>query len=142
MKITCPTWNTPNMKRRILSLLLTSLLFTGAPSHAQSDKERSEILALITELARLTDMADACGEHMNYFGKKALEGAVCKEFEQAFYQRWASREALQQVVSDYTVRLEQGAFSCDNCDVMLQRAEELRITVTYYLDYMDFVRTF
>ncbi len=99
-------------------------------------------MELIKTLALLTDKADACGEHMNYFGKKALEGEVCKEFHQDFFDIWPSREALQDLVADYTLRLQQGDFQCDNCDVMLQRVEELRITITYYLDYIDFMKEF
>ncbi len=130
------------MKQLQAFLFILIALFFSATLHAQDAKEKGEILNLIKDLARLTDMADACGEHMNYFGKKALEGEVCKEFDQGYHALWPSRAALQQVVADYTIRLQQGEYVCDTCEVMLQRVEELRITVTYYLDYMDFVKTF
>ncbi|ALP53100.1 hypothetical protein Tel_07980 [Candidatus Tenderia electrophaga] len=130
------------MKQLQTVFLIAVTLFSTTPLHAQEATEKAEILDLIKTLARLTDMADACGEHMNYFGKKALEGEVCKEFNQAYHDQWPTRAALQQQVSDYTVRLQKGDYTCDTCEVMLQRVEELRITVTYYLDYMDFVKTF
>lgn len=126
---------------RIFLFATITLVCTTAYSQT-SPPEQAKITDLIKNLAVLTDKADACGEHMNYFGKKALEGAVCKEFSQGFYELWPSREALQQEVADYTYRLEQGEFICETCRFMLQRAEELRITVTYYLDYMDFVKEF
>ena len=130
------------MKQLQTVFLIAVTLFSTPPLHAQEAAEKAEILDLIKTLARLTDMADACGEHINFFGKKALEGEVCQEFNQAYHDQWPTRAALQQQVSDYTVRLQKGDYICDTCEVMLQRVEELRITVTYYLDYMDFVKTF
>lgn len=128
------------MKRLVVGLIVwCGMAMTGTAAGEDVD---GRIKELISKLATLTDMADGCGEHMNYYGKKALTGEVCKEFKQAFYAEWPSREALQQEVSDYVLRLEQGKLKCENCRVMLQRVEELRITVTYYLDYMDFVKEF
>ena len=134
------------MKQIQIFLFLVMTLTLGTvqaqPKAQATSPEQIKIMELIKNLAKLTDMADACGEHMNFFGKKALEGEVCKEFKQGFYDLWPSREALQLEVADYTYRLEQGEYKCETCDVMLQRAEELRITVTYYLDYMDFLNEF
>ena len=127
-----------------IALIFIALL--SGTSYSQDEPaeaaEAGQITQLIITLAKLTEMADACGEHMNYFGKKALEGAVCKEFKQAFTDHWQTREALQLEVADYTYQLETGQFVCDRCKLMLQRVEELRITVTYYLDYMDFMAEF
>lgn len=131
--------------KKIFTFSLIFLTFLSSINHASTATpapERAEIMELIKILALLTDKADACGEHMNYFGKKALEGAVCKEFHQGFFELWPSREALQNLVADYAMRLEQDEDQCDNCDVTLQRVEELRITITYYLDYMDFMKEF
>ena len=102
-----------------------------------TDKQR--ITDLIKSLALLTDMADGCGEQMNYYGKKALQGEFCTKFKKSSYARWPSREALQEEVLNYISRLDNGEFKCENCRVMLPRVEELRINVTYYLDYMDYL---
>jgi hypothetical protein len=128
----------------VLFVLIT-LFFTSTSSFAQDtqdSKEKGEITTMIKDLAMLTDMADACGEHMNYYGKKALEGEVCKKFDKAFHDKWPSRAALQDIVLDYSDRLHRGEYVCESCEMMLQRVDELRITITYYLDYMDFVKEF
>jgi len=124
----------------IVFLCITLLCGTAYSEGETSTPIQAELTQLISTLAKLTDMADACGEHMNYYGKKALEGAVCKEFGQAFYEIWPNRESLQQKVEDYTLRIELEEPTCDLCKIMLLRVEELRITVVYYLDYMDFIK--
>ena len=130
------------MKRIQTLLLICTTLLSGATYSQSEPVELGQITQLIKTLATLTDMAEACGEHMNYFGQKALQGAVCKEFKQEFTNHWASREILELEVADYVDRLEQGQYVCERCQLMLQRVEELRITVTYYLDYMDFIDEF
>ncbi len=102
--------------------------------------EEQKITDLIKNLAVLTDLADGCGEQMNYYGKKALQGKLCNQFRNDFTALWPSREALQEVVVNYTNRLDKGTLKCDSCRLVLQRAEELRITLTYYLDYMDYMK--
>lgn len=125
----------------ITAILGTILLSTSCYSQEPESAEAGQITELIKILARLTDMGEACGEHLNYFGKKAaLEGAYCREFSQVFYENWPSREALLQTIADYKLRLDQGQYVCERCQFMLERAEELRITVTYYLDYIDFMK--
>ena len=75
-------------------LIFAAMAVVSTAAYSQTTApEQARITDLIKKLAILTDKADACGEHMNYFGKKALEGAVCKEFEQGFYDLWPSREA-------------------------------------------------
>jgi len=132
--------------KQIQAIIFICITLLSGTSYSQDEPakaaEAEQITQLIITLAKLTDMADACGEHMNYFGKKALEGAVCKEFKQEFADHWESREALQFEVADYSYQLETGQFVCDRCKLMLQRVEELRITITYYLDYMDFMAEF
>jgi len=136
------------MKQLHTLLFVVITLFFATSSFAQDTKdgkdakEKGEITTLIKDLATLTDMADTCGEQMNYYGKKALEGEVCKKFDKTFHTKWPSRAALQDLVLDYSARLHRGEYVCDTCEVMLQRVDELRITVTYYLDYMDFVKEF
>jgi len=128
---------------KVQGIILICITLLSGTAYSQSEPpEAEQITQLITTLAKLTDMADACGEHMNYYGKKALEGAVCKEFNETFYGKWPTRDSLQQEVEYYTLRLEQGDLVCESCKLMLVRVEELRITITYYLDYMDFVKEF
>ncbi len=127
--------------------LLTITLFISSfaiaqPTEKPAPNMKADLIELITQLAKMTDMAGACGEHMNYFGKKALEGGVCKDFNDAFIGKWSSREDLKQMVDNYMLEIEQGKVDCENCRMMLQRVEELRITVAYYIDYMEFMSTF
>ncbi len=130
------------MKTIRIFFLITVALFANTV-HSQSEPVESEqITQLIITLAKLSDMAEACGEHMNYFGKKALDGAVCKEFKQAFFDHWSSRKALEREVIDHADRLESGQLICERCALMLERIDELRVTVTYHLDYMDFIAEF
>jgi len=129
--------------KKIQAFVLICITLLSYTAHSQSEPAESEkITQLIITLAKLTDMADACGEHMNYFGKKALQGAVCKEFKQEFSNHWSSREALQLEVVDYTNQLETGQLVCERCKLMLERVEELRIGINYHLDYMDFIADF
>lgn len=123
---------------RMLLCAVMTLLSTAVYSQGAMTEEK-EITDLIKRLALLTDMADGCGEQMNYYGKKALTGELCSKFRKSFYDQWPSREALQDLVTAYTNRLDSGQLKCDSCRVVLQRAEELRITLVYYLDYMDYL---
>lgn len=126
------------MKRlRIFLCAVLALVSTTTYSQgAMTDEER--ITDLIKRLALLTDVADDCGEQMNYYGKKALTGELCTRFKKSFYGQWPSREALQEEITGYTIRLSD-QLKCERCQVILARAEELRITVVYYLDYMDYM---
>jgi len=129
--------------KHIQAFLLICAALLSSAAHSQSEPpEAEQVTQLIITLAKLTDMANACGEHMNYFGKKALDGAVCKEFTQEFSNHWDSREALQLEVVDYTNQLETGQLVCERCKLMLERVEELRIGINYHLDYMDFIAEF
>lgn len=116
------------------------MMLVSTLGHGQSSSsEELRITEMIKSLALLTDMADGCGEQMNYYGKKALRGELCTKFKNSFYAQWPNRDALQEEVISYTDSLDSGAFKCDNCRVVLQRIEEMRITVIYYLDYMDYM---
>ena len=126
--------------KQIQTFLFAAMMLVSAAGHSQgSSPEEQRITELIKSLALLTDMADGCGEQMNYYGKKALQGELCTKFKNSFYAQWPNREALQEEVISYTDSLDSGAFKCDNCRVVLQRIEEMRITVIYYLDYMDYM---
>jgi len=86
------------------------------------------------------DLADQCGEQLNYYGKNALKAKPCEAFRSGFYKEWPNREALRDLLAHEFADVEQGRRPCDeDCRVQLQRIEELRVTLTYYLDYMDFV---
>ncbi len=124
---------------QIFLFALITLVSTAGYSQGSATEEQ-KITNLIKSLAVLTDMADGCGEQMNYYGKKALEGELCTKFRRGFATQWPSREALQEEVITYARHLDEGSLKCDNCRLVLQRVEELRITVTYYLDYMDYMQ--
>lgn len=126
--------------KQLKMLFFIAMSLIAMVAHAETTAaEEAKITDLIRTLANLTDQADACGEHMNFYGKKALQGQVCIEFKSGFDKLWPSREALQEEIANYTNRLEKGEFKCENCRMTLQRAEELRITIIYYLDYMDYI---
>ncbi len=128
------------MKQIQVMLFAVMALVSMAGYGQESATEEQKITDLIKNLAVLTDLADGCGEQMNYYGKKALEGKLCKQFKSDFSAQWPSREALQDVVVNYTSRLNKGTLECDHCRLVLQRVEELRITLIYYLDYMDYMK--
>jgi hypothetical protein len=126
--------------RQIQIFLCAVMMLISTAGYSQGGApEEQRITELIKSLALLTDAADGCGEQMNYYGKKALQGELCTRFKNSFYAQWPNRDALQEEVISYTDSLDSGVFKCDNCRVVLQRVEELRITVTYYLDYMEFL---
>lgn len=131
------------MRKTLYSLLLCCSLFVPSThaDDAQNTQDKAQLLTLIKTLAILADKGEACGEHMNYYGKRALEGAVCKEYAAAVLEHWPSREALDAEVDAYLIRQADGNLQCENCDLTLERIHELRVTVTYFLDYMDFVKT-
>ena len=128
--------------KQILGIVLIALVSIAmTPVSRAADDAR--ITEMIKELARLTALAEACGGEMNNWGKKAVDGEACKAFTTRFYAAWPDRETLMAEVADYFDRVESGAMECDSgCRDRLQRVEELRVTVTYYLDYMDFVQEF
>ena len=126
--------------RQIQVFVCAVMMLVSTAGYSQSiAPEEQRITELIKSLALLTDAADGCGEQMNNYGKKALQGELCTKFKNSFYAQWPNRDALQEEVISYTDSLDSGAFKCDNCRVVLQRAEELRITVNYYLDYMEYL---
>ncbi len=127
--------------RQIQIFLFAVITLVSTAGYSQSSAtEEQKITDLIKSLAVLTDMADGCGEQMNYYGKKALQGELCTKFRADFTAQWPSRDALQEQVATYARRLDDGSLKCESCRLVLQRVEELRITVTYYLDYMDYMQ--
>ncbi len=125
----------------VLSALFGTTLSVSAADNTKSDEDK--ILALISTLAQLTAKAEQCGEQLNFYGKKALSGDECKNFNTSLLASWPNREALDGEVGDYFDSVNQGKIKCsETCRLQLQRIEELRITIYYYLDYMEFMREF
>jgi hypothetical protein len=127
--------------KHLLLLLATLLSLTSHGSHAQeSSTERQQLIQLIETLTVVHKKGDACNEHMNYFGAKALEGAVCKEFKAAFDQHWPSRAVLTQTWQQLDDTVQQMSTPCSDCQALAQQADDLRVLTIYYLDYMDFLK--
>lgn len=117
---------------------MTATLFASL-SHAEDDYY-PPLITLISQMANMSVMADRCEQKLLPFGKAALESEECASYKKSFYEQWPSREALQLEILDIVNKIEQGELSCDErCNNMLLRSEELRISVTYILDYMDFL---
>ncbi len=135
---------TGRLKRVLLvSVLWGGLSLTGAVSAAdeQAPAGKLDYTKLIATLAVLVGHADQCGTWLNDYGADALESPACKNLIDGFYANWPDRETLRQIVADEYAAVEQGLRACDSdCADRLQRIEELRVTLTYYLDYVDFMK--
>ena len=131
-------------KRSIYRLLLAALftasqVTAAAPSDAS--KKNLDYTALIAKLAVLVGHADQCGSWLNDYGADALESPACKDLLNGFYANWPDRDSLREIVANEYAAVEQGLRQCDSdCADRLQRIEELRVTLTYYLDYIDFMK--
>ncbi len=130
-------------KRLIVVMPLLLSLFGmawAAPDSSSGEDGKVDYTLLISKLAVLIDPAERCGELLNSFGKRALSAPPCKVFHDGFYKEWPDRDTLRSVLAAEFAAVEQGRRPCDeDCRARLQRIEELRVTLTYYLDYMDFV---
>jgi len=130
------------VSRAILSFLAGCLISVSVCAEDMGDGTGDDIdyTIMITKLAVLVEQADRCGEYLNNFGKRALKSPPCEEFHKGFYNEWAGRDELRAILAAEFEAVEQGRRACDDaCSAQLQRIEELRVTLTYYLDYMDFV---
>lgn len=126
------------MKRLIPVLFAAALVLPAQRADASYDYF-PHLITLIAQLANLAVEADHCEQQLTFFARKGLESKACKDFKKNYYSLWADREALQEEILDYVLRSEAGEFVCDErCRNMLMRCEELRITITYVLDYMEF----
>lgn len=95
--------------------------------------------ALHSRLDSVADLAFSCEESLHRLGKKALEAEGCNRFITQFVESWGDRETLQRTVNSFTRAVEHGRMPCDSrCLDMLRRTEELRIGITYVLDYAQF----
>lgn len=125
---------------RVILCFLAGCLFSFSASAAEKQGGGMDYTAMITKLAVLVEQADRCGELLNNYGKKGLKSPPCEEFHNGFYKEWSGRDELRSILASEFEAVEQGRKSCDEaCSAQLQRIEELRVTLTYYLDYMDFV---
>jgi hypothetical protein len=122
-----------------------ALLLAAACLAAQAqERPASEVDGLYSDLSSLTDVAGRCEEDLKNFAKRALEESPsCRQFAQRFGERFTDRSALLAEVSQVTDRSARGELACDRpCQEMLKKCEEMRIGLTYLLDYMDFVKEF
>ncbi len=114
------------------------LVLPGARAQASYDYF-PHLITLIAQLANLAAEADNCERQLTFYARKGLESEACRNFKKNYYAQWADREALQEEILAYVLRSEAGEFVCDErCRDMLMRCEELRITIAYVLDYMEF----
>ena len=126
------------MKRTIAVLFAATILANAGRAAAEYDYF-PHLITLIAQMANLAVEADNCEQQLSYYGRKALEGKTCKDFKAHYYAQWPDRESLKDEILSYVVRAEQGEYVCDErCRSMLTRCEELRITIAYVLDYMEF----
>lgn len=130
------------MKSLPAAALATTLSLAGTPIPAQPGDYYPELTTLIAELANLDALAKRCEEDMMTFGKDALHKEMCTNFTGHYAELWPSHDALSNQILDFALRAERGEISCDdNCRSMLMRCEELRISIRYVFDYIDYVKT-
>lgn len=128
--------------KRLLAATFAAITLFGAnhgTAKAGNGDYYPELITLIAELANLGVMADRCEQQLINFGARALRAEECASFTNRYHELWPDRAALQEEILEFAKRSERGDFVCDaRCRSMLLRCEELRIAVTYVLDYMDF----
>ena len=123
-------------------VLATTLSFAAAPGPARAGDYYPELITLIAELANLDALAKRCEEDMNNYGKDALQKEMCANFTGHYAELWPDHDALSNQILDFAQRAERGEIACDdNCRSMLRRCEELRISIRYVFDYIDYVKT-
>lgn len=123
---------------RFFAVLIMVVVSHGVQAQTQ-EKFTEHLTGLITQLATLTGLAGQCGEQLDYYGKDAVAGKECAEFNKQFYALWPGRDQLREEIAELIRVVESGEQPCDDiCTSQVQRIEELRVTVTYFLDYFDF----
>jgi hypothetical protein len=125
------------------SAIVIGLAIASSTVRAQ-DKAATDVRGLYSDLADISGMANRCEEDLKNFAKRALEESpACRQFSRRFGERFSDRASLLAEVAAFTDRSERGELACDRqCVEMLRKCEEMRIGVTYVLDYMDFVKEF
>lgn len=126
------------MKQLVAVLFAATVLVNSERAAAEYDYF-PYLITLIAQMANLAAEADKCEQQLTYFARKGLESPQCRIFKKNYYAQWPDRKALQEEILSYVIRSERGEYVCDErCRMMLMRCEELRISITYVLDYMEF----
>lgn len=123
------------------AVALAAMIACTAPAVAAEEAAGIDpgLSALHARLTAVSELAFNCEESLHRFGKKALETEGCSRFIERFNELWGDRETLQRMVHSFTRAAEHGRMPCDaRCADMLRRCEELRIAITYILDYAEF----
>lgn len=108
---------------------------------AEQADYRTDLTSLLSELAETAGMASGCEEALHELGKGALGTETCRRFTDRYEKLWGDRETLQRNILTFARRVESGQMPCDpRCHDMLRRCEELRVSITYVLDYVDFMK--
>ena len=139
MKIRCSR----PLRGIVLSAGLMLAMSAGAADGTRPSGRASivDYTAMITKLAILVGHAEQCGDWLNDYGAEALKSPACKDLQSGFYAEWPDRETLREIIAREYEAVEQGRRPCDSdCADRLQRIEELRVTLTYYLDYIDYMK--
>jgi len=125
----------------LLLLIFASLALGPVAVAEEQEDHRTSLVMLLTELAETAGMGSACEEVLHELGKDALTTEPCRRFTERYRSLWGDRETLQRSILTFARRAETGQMPCDRqCHDMLRRCEELRVGITYVLDYVDFFR--
>lgn len=129
---------------KYLQFLAAALLigFAAPPLAAQEADYRTDLGMLLNELSATSDLASNCESALHEIGKDALGTETCGRFVERYERLWGDRETLKRSVLTFARLIQNGHMPCDpRCQDMLRRSEDLRVSITYVLDYMDFMRT-
>ncbi len=125
--------------KQIVAVLFAATVLLNSERAAADYDYFPHLITLIAEMANLAVEADNCEQQLTYFARKGLNSPQCRSFKKNYYGQWPDRESLQDEILSYVIRAEQGEYVCDErCRSMLTRCEELRISIAYVLDYMEF----
>ncbi len=126
--------------KRCLWAGLTAAVMSGAyfPAHALDDML---LAAQIDTLKQMTALGRRCSDRLDIDGKAAATGGVCGEYAEKFHVLWQSRNGLDGQINDLVAPYRNGGKACDGrCADVLVQIDQLKTTVIYYLDYIDFLK--
>lgn len=119
-------------------LIAAALCGLMAAAHAFDD---TVLGAQIRMFERMTALGSRCSERLDVDGKNAVSGGVCGEYTEKFYAQWRSREDLIAQTNELVAPYQNGEKECTGpCAGLLVHVDQLKTTVIYYLDYIDFLR--
>lgn len=129
--------------KHLQSLAAALVIGAAATSLAAQEADyRTDLGMLHQELTATTELATNCESALHEIGKDALDTQTCKRFVERYEQLWGDRETLKRSVLTFARRAQNGHMPCDaRCQDLLRRSEDLRVSITYVLDYMDFMRS-